>query len=121
MTLNVCPLSSLLIVRSIMSLIWVVWPGHLALGRRTLHPWRRWPSRSRPHPRTEPSGLAKWGAKSALVFRELLHGGGVIVMWWWGINRGSTVLWWRSWRWVVNIRGHLTNDVPRWWSDRWGG
>lgn len=111
---------SLLIIRPISALIWVVRSRHLALGRRTLHT-RRWgPSWCRPHSRTEPSWLAKWGAESSLVFRELLHGVGVVMMRWRGIDRGATVLWWRSWGWVVHIWGQLAHDMPWRWSDWWG-
>lgn len=119
-TLNVYRVRGLLIVRSIMALIWMMWTRHLALRGGTLHAWRWWPSWSRPHTRTKPSWLVKRGAESTLVLGELLHGGGVIVMWRRGINRGSTVLRWRSWGWVVNVRGHLTYDVPWWGGDRWG-
>lgn len=111
---------SLLVIRPVAALIWVVWSRHLTLGRRTLHSWRRGPSRSRPHPRTEPSWLAERGTKCALVFRELLHGVRVVMMRWWRIDRGATVLWWRSWRRMVHIGGHLAHDVPWWWSDGWG-
>lgn len=114
------PVGSLLIIRPIAALIWVVWPRHLALGGWTLHPWRWWTSWSGPHPRTEPSWLVKRWTKGSLVFRELLHGVGVIVMRWRGINRGPAVLWWRSWGWVANIRWQLAHDMRWWRSDRWG-
>lgn len=111
---------SLLIVWPISALIWVMWSRHLPLGWRTLHSWRWGPSWGRPHPRAESSWLIKRGTERALVFRELLHGVGVVVMRWGGINRGPTVLWWRSRGWVVHIRGHLAHYVPWWWSDWWG-
>lgn len=113
-------IGSLLIVRPVAALIWVVRSRHLALGRGALHSWWWGPSWSRPHPRTEPSWLAERGAEGALVFRELLHGVGVIMMRWGGVDRGATVLWWRSWVWVVHIGRHLAHDVPWWWSDWWG-
>lgn len=118
------PISGLLIIRPVAALIWVMWSRHLALGRRALHSWRWGPSWSRPHPRTEPSWLTEWGTEGALIFRELLHGVGVIMMRWGGIDRGTTVLWWRSWGWVVHIGRHLAHDMPWWWScghgRRWG-
>lgn len=120
-----CPfihsVGSLLIIWPVAALIWVVWPRHLALGWGSLHPWRWRPSWSGPHPRTEPSWLAKRGAEGALVFGELLHGIRVVVMRRGGVNRGSAVLWWRSRGWVVHVGGHLAHDVPRWWGDWWGG
>lgn len=119
--LPVHSVGSLLIIRPVAALIWVVWARHLALGRGALHPWRWWPSWSRPHPGTEPSWLAERGAEGALVLRELLHGIRVVVMRRGGVDRGTAVLWWGSWGWVVHVRGNLAHDVPRWWSDWWGG
>lgn len=116
-----CPsvYGSLLIVRPIATLIWVVGSRHLTLGRRTLHSWRWGPSRSWPHSRTQPSRLAEWGTEGALVFGELLHGVGVIVMRRWSVDRGATVLGRRSWGRVVHVRGQLAHDVPRWRGDWW--
>lgn len=111
----------LLIIRPIAALIWVVRSRHLALGRRALHTWWWGASRSGPHPRAEPSRLAERGTEGALVFRKLLHGVGVVVMGWRGIDRGTTVLWWRSWGRVVHIGRHLAHDVPWRWSDGRGG
>lgn len=85
-----------------------------------MHTWRWGSSRSRPHARTEASWLVKGGAESALVLGELLHRVRVVVMGRGGVDWRATVLWWRSWGWVVHIGGHLAHDVARWWSD-WRG
>lgn len=106
------PAGSLLVIRPVAALIWVVGARHLSLGRGTLHSRWRGPPGSGPHPRTESSWLVERGAEGALVFGERLHGVGVVVVRWGGINGRSSVLWRRSWRWVVYIRGH---DVPWWW------
>lgn len=90
---------------------------HLTLGRRTLHSWRWGPSWSRPHSRTQSSRLAERGTEGALVFGELLHGVGVIVMRRGSVDRRPAVLGWRSWGWVVHVRGQLAHDVPWWRGD----
>lgn len=41
------------------------------------------------------------------------------MMRWGGIYRGATVLWWRSWGWVVHIGGHLPHKVAWGWSNWW--
>lgn len=111
---------SLLIIRPVAALVGMVRSRHLALGRRTLHPWWWGSSWSGPHPRTEPPRLTEGRTEGALVFRELLHGVGVVMMRWGGVDRGAAVLRWRSWVRVVHIGGHLAHDMPWGWSDWWG-
>lgn len=92
-------------------------------GRWALHAWGWGAPGSCPHSRTEAPGLVEGWTKGALVFGKLLHGSRIVVMWGRGIDGWgwSAVLGGWTRRWVVHIRGHLTQDVPRRRGDwRWG-
>lgn len=111
MPLTLWGVESLLIIRAVAGLIGVMWSRHLALRWGALHPWRRRPSRGRPHPRAQTPLLVKRGTECALVLRELLHGVRVVVVGRGGVDWRTTVLRWGAWRRVVHVGGHLTHDV----------